>query len=430
MEDTIDRSSIEILAVALSFICGMGFAALEAGLIAMGQYRLQVVADSEATHAGLATRALVYHHRIRATLLTGRTLCLALAVALGAHLGSQILPGGSGLLSALGLAFLYAMAIEFSTTIAERRTGRWTFRLLRWVRPLEWLLYPLATPLAWLAKRLEKSVSEANAGDSERAAELGLEQMIEEGVEEGAIAKDQAELLHRALDFRDTFAREIMVPRTQMVAVDADTPARELLGLIIDRGHSRYPVYRETPDRVEGVLYAKDLLSRMNNMEALDNIRVKDLMRNQVFFVPESQHVGPLLKEMQTRRIHMAVVVDEFGGTSGLCTLEDILEELVGEIRDEYDKEEPSVVALGAGRYLVDAGLSVYDLENELGIEIQEHEGDYDSLGGLMVELAGHVPQIGQSVHTPGFVLTVREGDERRVQRVELRPGQTPKPNP
>ncbi len=148
---------------------------------------------------------------------------------------------------------------------------------------------------------------------------------------------------------------------------------------------------------------------------------VEDLIRSPVFFASESQKIGALLREMQSRRIHLAVVLDEFGGVAGVVTLEDILEEIVGEIEDEHDEEDTRVEELEPGRFLVDAGLSVYDLEEELGVRIRDEEGDYDSVGGMMIDLAGHVPAVGEHVVAGSYQLTVREGDEKAIRRVEIR---------
>jgi CBS domain containing-hemolysin-like protein len=205
-----------------------------------------------------------------------------------------------------------------------------------------------------------------------------------------------------------------------MVAFEAAQTAIEVATLVEEEGHSRYPVYEERIDNVVGILYAKDLFALLRK-EHTDEVLVKDLIRTPVFFASESQKIGALLREMQSRRIHLAVVLDEWGGVAGVVTLEDILEEIVGEIEDEHDEEEQRVEEVEPGLFLVDAGLSVYDLEDKLGVRIHDEDGDYDSVGGMMIELAGHVPGVGEFVVAGKYQLTVREGDEKAIRRVEIR---------
>src|SRR5690606_22465474 len=168
-----------------------------------------------------------------------------------------------------------------------------------------------------------------------------VEHMIEQREESGSIPADFAELLLSVLEFKDTVAREVMVPRTQMKAIEIDTSIDEVLDIIVREGHSRYPVYRDRPDHIEGILYAKDLFRILKNGERDKHHSLHRIIRRPVLFVAETHKTGRLLREMQARRFHLAIVVDEFGGTSGIVTLEDILEEIVGEIRDEHDTEEP-----------------------------------------------------------------------------------------
>ncbi len=424
LDGSLEGPGIEIAAILGGLLLGATFAALDAALTALGEVRLKAHTDAGGPYASTAARALRDLHAIQARLLVGRVLCLTSAAALTAVLALSY----DGLTAAIGgaaaVAFLYGILAEVATTMARRRAGRWALRMLKWLHPVELLMVPLAAPLAWLGRVVGRAVPAAPSEDPERVAELGLERMIEEHEEEGSISVDHAELLRNALEFKNTVAHEVMVPRTQMVAIEIDTPLPEVLDRIIEEGHSRYPVYREKVDNVQGVLYAKDLFAVLRNGDG-DGMHLRDVLRRPVFYAAETQKIGMLLKEMQSRRVHLAVVVDEFGGTSGIVTLEDILEEIVGEIRDEYDEDETGVQEISPGRYIADAGMSVYDLEDYLGVKLHDEAGDYDSLGGMVVELAGHVPATGESVVSGPFRLIVRDADQRHVRRVEIlrRPG-------
>jgi len=417
--ESLEGPGTEIAAIVVAVLLGATFAALDAALAGIGEVRLKAQVDAGGPYSRTAARALRELHDIQARLLMGRVVCLTSAAALSAVVALEYDGIYAAIAGAAGVAVLYGVLAEVGTTVARRRAGRWALRMLTWLYPVELLMMPFAAPLAWLGRAVGGAVPAAPSDDPERVAELGLERMIEEGEEEGSISVDHAELLRSVLEFKNTVAHEVMVPRTQMVAIEVDTPLSEVLDLIIEEGHSRYPVYREKVDHVQGVLYAKDLFAVLRTGEGQE-MHLRDVIRRPVFYAAETQKIGTLLKEMQARRVHLAVVVDEFGGTSGIVTLEDILEEIVGEIRDEYDEEETGVQEIAPGRYIADAGISVYDLEDYLGVKLHDDGGDYDSLGGMVVELAGHVPAAGESVVSGAFRLIVRDSDPRHVRRVEI----------
>jgi CBS domain containing-hemolysin-like protein len=241
--------------------------------------------------------------------------------------------------------------------------------------------------------------------------------LAEEAMEHAVIEESERDLIESIIDFGDTVVREIMVPRTDMVTIGASATVAECIDRAIDKGMSRIPVYGENHDDIEGILYVKDAMraEREGGAERC----VQELIRP-AMFVPENKRVAELLAEMQSTRTHMAIVVDEYGGTAGLATLEDLLEELVGEIADEFDEEVPNVEQLGNGDVLVNATLNVDDVNEELDLELPE--GNYDSLGGLVFELLGRVPVAGDSVEVPEAMvrLIVERLDGNRVVRVRL----------
>jgi putative hemolysin len=205
------------------------------------------------------------------------------------------------------------------------------------------------------------------------------------------------------------------------VAIEASTPVDEAMRLVAAEGHSRYPVYRGRSDNIVGVLYAKDLFQFLpQGGAAAMPPTVLQLARAPANFVPETQLVSSVLREMRQRRQHMALVIDEFGGFAGVVTLEDILEEIVGDIHDEHDEVEPQVQDLGDGRWLVDASAKLSDLSVQFGRPLGSDDGEYDSLGGLLVHEAGRVPAIGERVTAAGLEFLVREADAKRVMRVEV----------
>ena len=197
-----------------------------------------------------------------------------------------------------------------------------------------------------------------------------------------------------------------------MTALDVATPLRrDVLKVIAARTHSRYPVYRERIDNIVGILHVKDLIAYAATTD-LRTVKIADVMRTPVVFVPETQSASSLLKDMRSGRRHLAIIIDEFGGMSGVVTLEDIIEEIVGDIQDEHDTDEPPIVDLGNGRLMVDAGVPIGDLSRYLGVELPE-DGDYNSLGGFIVERLGEVPTVGETISDFGLDFVVRDSDEQ-----------------
>lgn len=227
----------------------------------------------------------------------------------------------------------------------------------------------------------------------------------------------ERELISQVIDFADAIVREVMVPRPDMVTVDANTSSEHALDLILEEGKSRIPVFGDDTDDILGVLYARDLLQLWDE-EAGPRL-ARDLMRD-AYFVPETKRVPDLLREMQKNQVHMAIAVDEFGGTAGLVTIEDLLEELVGEIADEYDEEEPLVIREEDGSYLIDARLDIDDLGELIGTVIPDE--DWDTVGGLVLGLAGRVPSEGEDFEFNRHTITVERVQGRRVAQIRLQP--------
>jgi len=226
---------------------------------------------------------------------------------------------------------------------------------------------------------------------------------------------EEIELISSVLEFTDAIVREVMVPRTDMVTIPASADTDEALDVVLECGRSRIPITGDDLDDIVGVLYARDLLSLFDSGEGAR--AVTRLMRR-VHFVPETKRVSELLRELQASKVHLAVVVDEFGSTAGLVSIEDLLEEIVGEIVDEYDVEEPMVETIGDGEYLVDARMAVDDLGALVGREVPDD--DWDTVGGLVLGLAGRVPEQGESFTIDRLVLTADRVQGRRVARVRV----------
>lgn len=253
-------------------------------------------------------------------------------------------------------------------------------------------------------------------GRPQPLSEKDLQVLIDESEEKGIINEEEGEMLHSIFEFGETIVREVMVPRTDMVCCPVEAPFSQLLEAIISSGHTRLPIYEGTTDRIVGLVYAKDLLRHWGKDPV--KLSIRRVMRPP-FFIPETKRIEELLQDFKTRRIHLAIAVDEFGGTSGLITIEDLLEEIVGDIQDEYDLEEDQVVEEEDGSLLVDARINIYELEDQLECTIPNKE-QFDTLAGYLFNLSGHVPTVGEEITADGLTMIVVAADERRISRVRI----------
>jgi CBS domain containing-hemolysin-like protein len=248
-----------------------------------------------------------------------------------------------------------------------------------------------------------------------KITEEEIHDFIEASEEEGLVNEDESEMLRSIFSLRTTVVREIMVPRTDMACVSVEATARELLETIIGCGHSRIPVYEQTIDNIIGFLYAKDLLKCWGEQE--DRVQVRDLMRPP-YFIPETKNLEQLLQEFKRKRVHLAIVIDEYGGTSGLITIEDLLEQIVGDIQDEYDFEELLFTVNDDGSIDADARMPVEELEEHFDIHIERDK--FDSVGGLIFHLTGKIPATGDIIKSDELQLTILDADERKIKKVSI----------
>ncbi len=290
-----------------------------------------------------------------------------------------------------------------------------------------WLAFPMRTlmivftPLVSLTIILSKWLSSLFGGDVVDAAitEEEIMTLVDAGQKEGTIEDGEKEMILSVLQFDETLAREVMVPRMDIAALEISTPIDAALGKFVNTGHSRIPVYSETIDNIEGLLYAKDLLSLWHNGGPKPQ-SIREMIRP-AHFVPESLRADLLLKELKHSKIHMAIVVDEYGGTAGLLTIENLLEEIVGDIQDEYDiNEEAEYVEISETEYLIDASMDLDDVNDLLDIDLPTD--DNDTLGGFIYSQIGRVPTVGEVVEDKDndLVLCVESVDGRRIRKVRV----------
>jgi CBS domain containing-hemolysin-like protein len=338
--------------------------------------------------------------------------------------------GGLGtIVLSMGI-FVFVFEHLIPLLIVRRNPERVLWFLLPSFDPVVQLLKPVTRALVGLIGRLRPgrtSVSSAEGQAPEAAPDDEVAHtFLEAGEHEGLIEREERALLQSIVDFGDTLVREVMTPRPDIVAVRSDITLRELRTLLAEQEYSRVPVYQDNLDHVLGFVYVKDLI-RLTDAHPEDRM-IPRLLRP-AHFVPETKRVPELLKEFQRQQVQSAIVVDEYGGTAGLVTIEDLLEEIVGEIRDEYDVESEPIVDEGNGTFVFTGKVDFDEFTDRLGIEIQP-EG-FDTVGGYLLSRLGRVPLAGESFDLDGLRIEVLEAARRRVNKIRVaRPAEAPEPTP
>jgi CBS domain containing-hemolysin-like protein len=416
---------VEALAATLTTALGSLFAASDAALTEIPEGRMQALSAEPSASGAAFKRFAADPLRILSRWLVGRVVSLSLASVLlsdAAHAAGfdrLALPA-----AVLGAVLTYGTFTEILQTFARRRPERVGELALVFLQPFEWVLAPFADPLAALGRAVGRRVSKARKVDA-RITETEVEWVVSEGEKAGAIDNEPAEMIRKVLDFKDLTAREVMVPRRHILGIELGTSLTDVVAFVAAEKHSRYPVYRGNIDNIVGLLCAKDLFAVVRDRR-VETTKLAEVMRASVLFVSESQSAAKILQDMRSRRLHVTVVSDEFGGTAGLVTLEDVIEEIVGDIRDEHDIDTP-IQRIGDGRIVADASVALADLATVLGKPFPD-DGDFESLGGLIVSRAGRVPKVGATVQVEGLKLIVREADEKRVVKVEIVPDRVAPP--
>ena len=394
----------------------LGFSALlngaEAAYFSLGRLRLRHLAESEKTSEALAP-LISRPHELLVTLLVGITLIDIGASALAAFVAQQLF-GPWGLAIAIGamLFFITVFTEVLPMTLALENPRRFA----AWVSyPVAWLSVALA-PVRVLLGGLTGMTLKA-LGASERREPLltteELRTLVDAGERAGVVERDEREMIHKALELEDILVKAVMVPRPDMFCLDLSTPAGQILESLRENLHSRVPVYADSIDQIVGILYTKDLLPYVRGLPPDFDLRAH---LHPPYFVPESKRVHALLKEFQAKKLHMAIVVDEYGSTSGLVTLEDILEELVGEIADEFDVEERLIQPVDARTFRVSGKLPIDELNAATGLGLSSE--NYATVAGWVLDLFGRIPRRGERIETGEATVTVERVERTRIVEV------------
>jgi CBS domain containing-hemolysin-like protein len=285
--------------------------------------------------------------------------------------------------------------------------------------PLQ-VFYVVLKPFIWALNSLAAVILrpfgiDTAAGHESLHSNEELQYLLDQGKESGALEDNEHELIKNVFDFNERVVKNIMVPRTKISGIELSTSKEEVIQTIISEGYSRLPVYDEVIDKIIGIIHAKDVLPLLAGNK---DWTLNDIIRKP-YFVPETKKINDLLSELQQKRIQIAIVLDEFGGTAGMVTLEDIVEEIVGEIQDEYDEEKPTVEKISDSEFVINAYATVYDVNEHLPHDLPEDE-DFDTVGGLVSHAFGRIPEVGDSEECYGYLFTILKKTEQNIETIKL----------
>jgi putative hemolysin len=401
-------------------LLGWFVATAEFAILGLPAMRRRQLLDEGHPRIGHVERILQRPRRLLVAVQVSKTVVRVGAAVLAALLALPYFGGWGAAAAAAGVTLVLVVFVDL---LPRARAARNAERLALRVAPAFLTLEAAFAPLWWVFERISDRIFQlAGARASDAAAQFRSEEELKTllaiGAPESLLEADEEEMIHSVMQLGDTTAREVMVPRIDITTVPGDAKLDHVKAFVLDSGFSRIPVYQGNVDNVVGILYVKDMLVHLVEKRDGREAHVRDLMR-EPYFVPESMPLADILKEMRERRVHVGIVVDEFGGTAGMLTLEDILEEIVGEIFDEYDLRHDPVKRLDARTAIVDARTHVADVNDALDIEIPEDEG-FDTVAGFVQHQLGRLAREGEVVHGDGFDIVVEKITNRRILRARF----------
>jgi putative hemolysin len=406
--------SLELFLLILGLLLAAFAAAAETALTTVSRIRMRSLAEEGNHRAQRVVRLHSDPNAYLSTILSVNNGAVIMSTTTATLIGVEThrVPDAviTVLLSLFVLAFCEiapkSLALRFNEPVALVLGGP-----VSW---LTWALRPVVGVLTEFGNLLVRAATRTRYVRGPFVTEEELKLLVEMGEQEGVVEQEEREMIHGILEMTDKPVREVMVPRVDVVGMEADRPVEEAISLIVEHGHSRIPVYEDTIDNVVGVLYAKDVLRQRGR----EKEPVKALAR-QAYFTPDAKKVGELLHEMQQRKVHMAIVVDEYGGTAGIVTIEDLIEEIVGPIRDEYDiAEQEEVQFLSDKEVLVNARVGIDEVKELLHLDIDDVEAD--SIGGLVYEKLGEIPTPGATIQLGDATLVVETVRRQSIRTVRI----------
>jgi putative hemolysin len=409
------EDAVQILLFVICVILSAFFSSSEVALISITRAKVRTLVN-EGKHGSKALAALKEKpDRLLITILIGNNIVNVAAAALATAVAIRVF-GDVGVGIATGVVVIILLVFgEIGPKIYATRASD---SFVLWVAPIIHFLSRILTPVIWLVERVSPKFGMGEMSE-QAVTEEEIKEWIDVGKEEGTIEQGEQDMLYSVLEFADTTAREIMTPRVDVIAMEDTVSFEEAIRIFNETGFSRIPVYHDQIDNITGILNVKDVFSAM--VSHRKETTIKEVMYDPMF-VPETKKIDDLLKDLQVHRVQMAIILDEYSSFVGIVTVEDILEEIVGDIMDEYDKEEPDIQTISEGVFVIDAQMWVDDVNERLEIDLPVDES-YETIGGLIIDRLGHIPMHpGEKVemHEGKITLAVMQMHGRRIVKVKV----------
>ena len=413
-------STMQFVILAILIFLSAIFSSAETAFLSTNKIRLRNLQDEGEKKADLVLIMLENQSKLISTLLVGNNIVNIGSSALATKMATDAF-GDAGVGIATGImTFLVLVFGEvIPKNLAAAHAETWAMLVAPFIRMISFLL----TPVVFLLTKLSDFVVRVTKKDEEEDPTITEDEfkiLVNVGQEEGVFDESESEMINSIMEFDETVVKAIMVPRIDIIAVDVEDSINEALRLIIDGGHSRIPAYEESIDNIVGILYAKDIFEHLD--ADFDELKVKALIRP-AYYIPETKKVSDLLNELRLKKVHMAIILDEYGGTNGLVTIEDLIEEIIGDIQDEYDVEEDLIVMHSDSELVADARAPIGDVEEAFDVELDEEileDSEADTIGGLAFEHLGGIPAVGDEVTVGRFLIRIVEVSGRRISKVEI----------
>ncbi|MBR4944826.1 MAG: HlyC/CorC family transporter [Peptococcaceae bacterium] len=405
-----------VVLLALSAI----FSSAETAFLSTNKIRLRNLQEDGEKKATLVLDMLENQNSLISTLLVGNNIVNISASAMATKMATDLF-GDAGVGIATGIVTL--LVLVFGEVVPKSLAAAHAEGWAMFTAPFIKLVSVVLKPVVFLLTKLSDAVvrfSKKNEEEDPTITEDEFKILVNVGQEEGVFDESETEMINSIMEFDETYVKAIMVPRIDIVAVDVDDTINEALRLIIDGGHSRIPAYEGSIDNIAGILYAKDIFEHLN--EDFNELKVKELIRD-AYYIPETKKVSDLLNELRLKKVHMAIILDEYGGTNGLVTIEDLIEEIIGDIQDEYDVEEDLIVMHSDNQLVADARAPIGDVEEAFDMELDEEileESEADTIGGLAFEHLGGIPEVNDEVTVGRFLIRIVNVSGRRITKVEV----------
>ncbi len=414
--DAIAWLQFTVLIVTL-ILCGIASAA-ETAFTSISRIKLKNLVEEGDKKAAEIERLLSEPNKFLSTILIVNSVAVILASSLATILSLRFSSTYGELISSVLISVVVLIFCEITPkTAAVQNPLRWARTLIGPVKGTAWLLRPVVITLGAITTFLVRLLGGQVKHNGPFVTEEELRLLVTVGEEEGVLEEDETDMIHSIFEFADTTVREVMVPRIDMVTLDSNATVTQAVDLALQGGFSRIPVYEESVgiDEIIGVLYTKDMLKQLR--EGHNTFPIRDLVRP-AYFVPETKKLDDLLREIRQRRIHMVMVVDEYGSVAGLVTIEDLVEEIVGDIQDEYDHEEVLYEKVNDNEYIFDAKINIYEFSDMMDVKLEE--GDYETLGGFVYERLDKIPVAGDTVTYKDLKFTVLATRGRRINKIRV----------